>query len=221
MMSIARNKKGFTLIELMIVVAIIGVLAAVAIPAFLNYIKRSKTSEARLNIRQIYDSAAAYYGGVHTTETGFIFSSAVIREAESSMDNAPGRAPVLPADLNFDHSSWDTIGFSIGDPTYYIYNLVGSPNGTDIETGSDSRDQACVQEDNDGLEVDLEAIDSAAALDAGGLFRDATGFYVCAEGDLDGDETFSSFWRVAGTRDGVAGAELVAEGGLRVLNELE
>jgi len=40
-----NNKKGFTLIELMIVVAIIGILAAVAIPAFLNYIARSKTSE--------------------------------------------------------------------------------------------------------------------------------------------------------------------------------
>ena len=54
MLSMLKGKKGFTLIELMIVVAIIGILAAIAIPNFLKFQAKSKTSEAKTNLGAIF-----------------------------------------------------------------------------------------------------------------------------------------------------------------------
>jgi type IV pilus assembly protein PilA len=57
-----KGKKGFTLIELMIVVAIIGILAAIAIPNFLKFQAKSKQSEAKSNLGAIYTGQVSYFG---------------------------------------------------------------------------------------------------------------------------------------------------------------
>jgi len=57
----SRRKGGFTLIELMIVVAIIGILAAIAIPNFIRFQARAKQSEAKGNLKSVFTAQRSYY----------------------------------------------------------------------------------------------------------------------------------------------------------------
>jgi type IV pilus assembly protein PilE len=55
------NQKGFTLLELMIVVVILGILAAMAIPRFITVTSKAKQSEAKLILKQIYSNERIYF----------------------------------------------------------------------------------------------------------------------------------------------------------------
>lgn len=84
-----KNAKGFTLIELMIVVAILGILAVVAVPALQKYMRKAKTAEAKTQLAKLYDSASSFFKSEHADRgaTGFI------GDGGNVMDMAPHRCP--------------------------------------------------------------------------------------------------------------------------------
>ena len=70
MLSKMKNRKGFTLIELMIVVAIIGILAAIAIPQFASYRQRAQDSAAKSALKNLATAQEDYYAQNDTYATG-------------------------------------------------------------------------------------------------------------------------------------------------------
>ena len=124
----------------MIVVAIIGILAAVAIPGFMSYIKSSKTSEAKENLKAIGDGALAYFQTEHPDTDGM-----TVTTSKYPSNDSPDTG-ILPAEItvgtkvdpsNADNTTllngnpWRALNFTISKPFYYQYSYVSGTG--DIE----------------------------------------------------------------------------------------
>jgi len=100
-----KSSTGFSIVELLIVVAVIGILAAVAIPAYHNHVMRSRQADAYHNLLDIKAAQEMFY----------------------SMNNtyAGPYTPLLPPSDTFEKM----LSFAYGDTTYYAYHIT-SASGT-------------------------------------------------------------------------------------------
>lgn len=91
-------QNGFTLIELMIVVAIIGILASIAMPAYTDYIKKGKAAEAPSNLANLKVRMEQYYQDNRTYDGGPCAPASDAKHFAYSCDEATATTFVLVAD---------------------------------------------------------------------------------------------------------------------------
>ncbi|MFO0626974.1 MAG: prepilin-type N-terminal cleavage/methylation domain-containing protein [Polyangiales bacterium] len=116
---------GFTLVELMIVVVILGLLAAVALPSFSRYVRRSRTTEAVTNIQRIFAAQVTYNNEIHE---GGLTSNFVNAPALPSTPPTSGKYPANVA-LWTGVLEWNELGFALEGAHFYQYASPGSTAG--------------------------------------------------------------------------------------------
>jgi type IV pilus assembly protein PilA len=164
-----KREEGFTLVELMIVVAIVGVLAVLAVYGVRKYLANAKTAEARNSLGQLAKDAASAVerekgtqailtpGAVSQLMRSFCDTAALVPATMSTISGQKYQSQKADWSSGGPTQGWACLKFSIDEPQYYAYTYIAV--STNAQSG---------------------------------------GFTAQAFGDLNGDSNFSTF-TVAGS----------------------
>ena len=147
-----RKNFGFTLVEVMIVVFIVSALAAIAIPAFTRYVRKSRTAEAALHLNRMWGGSVTYYMSDFNTQgsdgsvvalpkqfpgpAGHWETEGLAGEGtnnpphccELAGGKCPGGRPLWSSD-----PVWTALKFSLADPHIYLPGYSSTGAGTDAK----------------------------------------------------------------------------------------
>lgn len=169
-----RKSEGFTLIELMIVVAIIGILAAVAIPAFVKYLRKSKTVEATEGLDKVKIGAVTYFQADHYDTAGNLVSkqfptsvTATPAFSDCCAETAATNPKCSPRATDWNNDSWRALHFQLTDAHYFVWAFTGSGTNTAATYTAEAVGNLDCDTDQSNYKI-LGAIDSEFGVESKG-----------------------------------------------------
>ena len=128
-----KKESGFTILELMTVVLIVGVLAAIAIPSFTKYVRQARTVEAVSNIEKMEKGARVYYvnDANFRNRLGTVILPPQFPAKDGGYDPTPGNNACCgqPGNIcivspnTWDKPVWTALNFAIPEDHWYWYNF--------------------------------------------------------------------------------------------------
>jgi type IV pilus assembly protein PilA len=129
-----KKSRGFTLVELMIVVAIVGILAALAIYGVRKYMANAKSAEARNSLGQLSKDAATAYdrehmaaaiiadgAGAGVSNQLCLSAAAKVPAAKTAIAGQKYQSSATEWDAGDKDTGWQCLKFSMAQPQYYMY----------------------------------------------------------------------------------------------------